>query len=238
MEKDQKVLIGIIAFIFAVVVGIGIYLFVNNDTKKLDDAAKFKEEYESLNGKTYEGSDTKYLDVEISKDNLFQYASLEEVVNILKNDTALIYFGFAPCPYCRSMVNILNDIATANNLEKVYYVDILNSRDTYEIIDDQAVKITNGSRYYYELLDIMKDYLSDYAITDSDGNSYPTGVKRLYAPTVVAVKDGQIVGFHEGTIDTAITNEKLNEEETSELKDIYQKMIDSMEINICSSNAC
>ncbi|MBQ9834342.1 MAG: conjugal transfer protein TraF [Bacilli bacterium] len=238
MEKNQKILLGIIAFIFAVVIGIGVYLFIERDDKSLSDAAKFKKEYESLNGKTYEGTDIEYLEVKVDKDNLFKYASEEEALKLLKNDTALIYFGFAPCPYCRSMINILNDVAKENEIKNIYYVDILNSRDTYEVINGQAVKISSGTENYYKILDILKKYLTDYEISDKDGKSYPTGVKRLYAPTVVAVKDGQIVGFHEVTVDTAVKGKHLTKEEASQLKDIYQTMIDEMNSDMCTSKGC
>lgn len=31
---------------------------------------------------------------------------------------------------------------------------------------------------------------------------YDTGVKRLYAPTVVGVKDGKVVGIHVATVES------------------------------------
>lgn len=238
MEKDQKILIGIIVSIFIVAIGVGIFLYLKKDNNNISDALKFKNEYESYNGKTYDGTEIEYINLEIPKDNLFKYTPEKEVVDILQNKTALIYFGFAQCPYCRSMVNLLNDVAEKNNLEQIYYVDILNNRDTYEVIDNTVAKITNGSKYYYELLDVMKDYLTDYEIADESGKNYATGVKRLYAPTVVAVKNGKIVGFHEGTIDTVSKFEELTEEESKTLSKIYQEMIDKMEINICSSQGC
>ncbi len=42
-------------------------------------------------------------------------------------------------------------------------------------------------------LDKLKDYLRDYELTDSNGNTYLTGEKRIYIPFFITIKNGGIV---------------------------------------------
>ena len=148
--------------------------------------------------------------------------SKEEILDILNKETGLIFFGYPTCNYCRSMVELLNRVARENRLDKIYYVNIENIRDSYEIIRDTVFKITDGTDSYYKILDKLSDYLTDYYLKDSE-SEYNTGVKRLYAPTVVAVKDGKIIGFHEGTLNEA--GDYLTSDEEAELEEIYKSFI-------------
>ena len=84
MEKDQKILIGIIVSIFIVAIGVGIFLYLKKDNNNISDALKFKNEYESYNGKTYDGTEIEYINLEIPKDNLFKYTPEKEAVDILQ----------------------------------------------------------------------------------------------------------------------------------------------------------
>ena len=237
MEKDQKVLIGLIVFILLVTIGIGTYLIINRNNN-VSDAVKFKREYESLNKKKEEETQEKYLNITVDSDNVFVYKSDEEILDVLNKETGIVYFGYATCPYCRSMVNLLNDLAKESNLDTIYYVDIENISDNYEVMEKTVSKITNGTDSYYKILDKLSDYLTDYYIEDSDGLEYNTGVKRLYAPTVVAVKDGEIVGFHEGTTADASYNRELTPEEQTELKIIYKYMINKLNSDVCTEDSC
>ena len=91
----------------------------NNDT----DSIKFKEEYESLNGKKYKNK--KIRDVKIEKDNPFVYKTAEEIVDLIENgESFIVYFGFSKCPWCRSMIETFIKTAKENNIDKIYYVDI------------------------------------------------------------------------------------------------------------------
>ena len=58
---------------------------------------------------------------------------------------------------------------------------------------------------------------------------YDTGVKRLYAPTVVGVKEGKVVGIHVATVESQ-TNpyEVLSDKQKDELKSVYKKMIEDV----------
>ena len=224
MEKNQKTLICLITFLLLVALGIVVYILAIKK-EPITDGLKFKKEYESLNGKIEEKTKEEYIEVNVADDNLYVYKSDEEILDVFKKETALIYFGYASCPYCRNMISLLDDLAKENKLDKIYYVDISSIKDTFEVMEGTPVKITNGTSGYYKILDLLDDYLFTYYVTDKNGKEYNTGEKRLGAPTVVAVKDGKIVDIHQGVIDNAKYNSLLTETEEKELKAIYTNMI-------------
>ena len=97
-----------------------------------EDAKKFKQEYESLNGNTAY-ADIKYLNLSISEYSTVTYKTDTEIVDILKKGTGVIYFGFNSCPWCRSMVETLLKVVEDNEIENFYYTDIKAIRSKYEV---------------------------------------------------------------------------------------------------------
>ena len=84
-----------------------ILLFLKNDkpvNTLTDDEIKFKEEYEKLNGK--ETNNTVLKTVEIESDNNIKYVNDDEILDLLKKDTNVIYFGWADNNWCRTIVPI------------------------------------------------------------------------------------------------------------------------------------
>ena len=74
---------------------------------KSSDAYRFKEEYESINGEE-NGHGNKNRSLEIPIDNPMIYASTDEIIEKMNNkESFVVYFGFASCPWCRSMVESL-----------------------------------------------------------------------------------------------------------------------------------
>ena len=109
---------------------------------KTSDAKQFKEEYESLNGED-NGNGKKIRTITISEDNPFVYASTDEIAKKMEdNESFIVYFGFAKCPWCRSMIEQLIKSAKDNNIDTIYYVDVLEIRDTYQIDDNGEVQLT------------------------------------------------------------------------------------------------
>ena len=75
---------------------------------------------------------------------------------------------------------------------------------------------------YTFLLEKLNKFLEDYSVTDNKGKAVKTGEKRIYAPTVVFIKEGVVKKVVEGTIDSQKDPYiLLNEEERKELKDKY-----------------
>lgn len=230
MEKSNKIYMIVIFVCAALVIGLCGYAIITHKDEKISDAMKFKNEYEALNELVNENSNEKYVNVEIPEENPIVYKTGKEILEVLKNEDAIIYFGFAACPWCRNAVPVLIDVAKEMKQDKVYYVDILDIRDTYKFSGSiQPEQTKKGTDAYYEILEFLDDYLEEFYVKDDAGNMYDTGVKRIYAPTVVGVKDGKVVGIHVATVESQ-TNpyEVLTAKQKDELKSAYKKIIEDV----------
>jgi thiol-disulfide isomerase/thioredoxin len=229
MDKNKKMLLSIVAalIVFASIIGSLAYHQKEEESLPKNDAIKFKEEYESLNGSINEDNKMTYPVVEVKDTNPVRYLSDDEAANRLKNGTGLFYFGFSSCPWCRSMVPILLKAASNTNLGEINYVDIKNIRDQLVLDDNDKVVIRDeGTNGYREILKALDSVLEPYYLKNKDGKNIDTKEKRLYAPTVVVVKEGKILDIH---VDTVASQENaytpLNEKQQEELYNIYQNMI-------------
>ncbi len=206
----------------------------------------FKEDYESLNGTTSVDG-VKFSETSIINDNNIKYISIDEALDILDSGSGVIYFGYASCPYSRSAVPVLLDAMTSSELDTIYYVNLRpketgrldgvgqkenDLRDTYTLNAKNKAKRTKeaASESYYEILTSLANYLDDYILVTEKGKKVSTGEKRLNTPTVVSVVNGEVVGFHQGTVDTQEENEKgelqaLTKDEEKELLNKYTKLI-------------
>ena len=240
MEKSNKLYLIIIITCTVLVIGLCVFAIANRKDTKVSDAIKFKEEYEAYNGLVNESVDKNYLDVDIDSENPMIYKTGKEIVDVLKNETAIVYFGFATCPWCRNTIGPLLKAAKDEGIDKIYYVDIYDIRDTYKftgsIVPEQTKK---GTDAYYEILKFLGDNLEEYYVKDESGNMYDTGVTRLYAPTVVAVKDGKVLDLHESTLDSQTDPYvALTGDQKDELTDIFQKLMQKTKDNktVCSDS--
>ena len=220
----------LILLAFLLILAMGVFFGIDYKNKKdyeKTDAYKFKMEYECLNGKETGYNDNVYRSLNIAKDNKIIYSSAEEIVKkIDKNETFVVYFGFSKCPWCRSMIENLISVSKSYDQE-VYYVDVLEIRDKIEYKDGELKTTTEGDKNYMKLLDLMGDVLSDYKVTDSDGNEYDTNEKRIYAPNVVAVVQGKATKMVEGVSEDlkdpyGKITKKMNEESKKQLECIFK----------------
>lgn len=171
---------------------IGICYFIYNSNRELSDSQRFKNEYESINNKINESNGKKYRNLSISKDNPMVYSTAEEIIKMMNNkETFVVYFGFSTCPWCRSVIETLIDVANDYNLDKIYYVDVKDIRDVIELDDNNnLITTTKGTDAYYKLLDRFGSLLEEYKIKDSDGNNISADEKRIYAPNVANIIKG------------------------------------------------
>ncbi len=151
----------------------------------------------------------------VGENNVFVYRNINEIISILNNGTGIIYLGFPECKWCQAYVPYLNEVAKEFNLEKIYYFNILEDRK-------------NNTKEYLQIVDILKDYL----------NYDEEGKKRIYVPTVIAIKEGKIIGFDDETsLDTKnLDNPKdyWTNEEVKDLKEKLTKMIKEVNSMICT----
>ena len=226
MEKRNKIILVAIIALTILVLIVCIYSIFNNNHVNESDANKFRTEYMELNDKINESSGEAYPIVNISVDNTVKYLSPKKAVEMLQKGSGIIYFGYNSCPWCRSLVSILTD-AAIDKRETIYYVDISEIRSSFTIENGKLDKNANGSKEYYNILKELDSYLDDYYLEDDSGNKYDTEEKRLYAPTLVAVKKGKVKGIHVGTVTSQKSGyDKLSNEEEEELKKAVEKLID------------
>lgn len=223
----KKNFIGIFFAIVAIIAVALIVLMLNYkrgiSTPEVSDAAKFKDEYVSLNGQTNSSNKT-YPQVTISDNNKFHYATETEILDILNGQTGVIYFGFPTCPWCRNMVFVLDEVSLSYSTDKIYYYNIKDIRSIITVNDNNELETKKGTDFYYQLLEKLDSSLEDYTITDKKDKTIKTGEKRLYAPTVIFIKNGEVVDFVEGTVDSQKDPYvALNENQRNELISKYQE---------------
>lgn len=222
--NKKKIIITITFILVILLIGIGLYLIL----RPSKDALKFKQEYEALNNTIRESDGATYNNVKISKNNPIKYIDCQEALEILKKEEAIIYIGAPWCPWCRNAIPVLFEAAKKQKVKTIYYLNLDNEKSTFEIQDGTLVTTKEGSADYYRLLEQLKDLLTDYSLTDNDGKIYETGEKRIYIPYVIAVKDGEIVSTHNGTVslnENQTKYDELTQEQHDELYNIYNKML-------------
>lgn len=199
MEVIMKKKIGwIIGLLLIIIVIFGAFFFLKKEDEEptLTDAQKFSEEYG------------------ITEDNVFVYRSLSEINKILENGTGIIYLGFPECPWCKGYIPYLNEVAKSENIEKIYYFDILEDRQ-------------NNTEDYQTTVRLLDKYLK----YDEEGN------KRIYVPAVIAVNKGEIVGFNDETSydtkDYETPEEYWKNEDLDGLKEDLSKMMQASLLEYC-----
>ncbi|XMB86296.1 hypothetical protein RJG79_00425 [Mycoplasmatota bacterium WC44] len=134
--------------------------------------------------------------------------SEKKVLDILEDGTGVIIFSFPECPWCQAIMPILNE--KANELDTtIYYFNVKEIRnaetDNYKTMYDEIVS-------YLESIDF--DLLA---------------FEKIWVPTIIAVKDGDVVDFHIGTTDDhdKVDNvlPPLTETQTNEVKETLNRII-------------
>lgn len=211
---------------------IGLLIFSGCSNNKLEekDSLKFKEEYEALNDKENDNNGKKYRSLEIDEDNPFVYKNADDIIEMMDDgETFVVYFGFASCPWCRSIIKSMIEACDELGITSIYYVDVLDIRDTM-VVNDDGVSVTKktGTDGYYQLLEKMNSVLDDYVLSDKDGNEVSTGEKRIYAPSIVSVVDGEAVKATDG----------ISESQTDGYMELTDEMIEESIQKIKCSISC
>ena len=233
MSKKDAIKVFLLV-VLAVVSSIVIYNNFNNESNNdkpdekieiTEDEKKFKEEYESLNNKK-DSNDKDYLEVSIKDDNGIVYASYDEIRKVLTEGTGVVYLGYPECNGCRNAVPMLLEAASNQGLDTIYYLNALDIIDSTFL--DENCKVITGTDEYYDLIEIFGSYYSK----DTETTFEYTRV--FFFPTVVFVKDGEILGIHMGTTGSQTNpNEGLTEEQKIELFNIYMDYISKMLGSVC-----
>ena len=203
----------IIVSIVLLIIIIGVIVYMEMNVNR--DGIKFKKEYEVINNKSTGYGDNKYRKLDIPRKNKIKYSSAKDIVNKMNNkESFVVYFGFAKCPWCRSIMEELIKASNDSKVKTLYYVDILKIRDVKELKDGNVSELTAGDENYMELIKLMDNVLDEYTLEDEDGKEVKVGEKRIYAPNVVAVTEGKAVKMTTGL--------------SPKLKDPYMKLTDEI----------
>ncbi len=242
MDKDKKMFLGIILLLFAFMLFVGILAFRDKREEIASgntDALLFKTEYESLNNVVREKDGKTIKELSISSANPVDILTEEETVSLLESGTGILYFGFADCPWCRSLLPVLLSTLDNMSIDRLYYLNVGSIRDTLTLDEKNKVEVKEeGTKGYYKILELMDSVLDPYYLTTSDGKQIDTKEKRLYAPTVVGIKNGKIVGIHVGTVDSQKSGyDDLAEEEKSELNKHLSELVNKV-YDVNCDDAC
>jgi len=193
------------------------------------DEKKFKEEYESINGK--KRGESTIMSISVLDHNRMKYIGSEEVIRILEGKSGVIYFGFPECPWCRNVVPVLIEACEDADLDVIYYANLSSERDKKELKDGEIVTIEEGSQNYKRIIELLGNHLGVYEGLEDDT------IRRLYFPTVLFVKNGKVESIHIGTLDSQKDPYKaLTSKQKKELKNIYTKGITKVQNLTCDTN--
>lgn len=226
----KKIIISVSLIVVVLVMALVLFFMSASEptVNYTDDEIKFKDEYESLNGiEIAENYVLKTIDID--SDNNVKYINDDEIIDKLTNGTNVIYFGWADCNWCRTVIPVLIETLKANNIETLYYYDFKSLRTAYENDnDDKSVEL------YKNILEIIGDDIE----TVFDENSEKSGEKKILAPTVIFIKNGQYVGLHFKSVDSQENStDELTKDEKQELKSKYQTLLDEINNNnVCTSD--
>jgi len=153
---------------------------------------------------------------QVGEDNLYVYRTNEEIIKILENGSGVVLIGFPECPWCQRYAVYLNEVAKDLDYEKIYYYNVLEDRK-------------NNTEEYKKIVSLLEEHLQ----YDEEGN------KKIYVPAVIALNNGEIVGFDDETAWDTKGFEKpddyWNEEEVTTLKTKLNDMLTKSHPNMCSS---
>ncbi|HOV29825.1 MAG TPA: hypothetical protein PLD77_01975 [Candidatus Dojkabacteria bacterium] len=208
-QKHKKLLITGLCCLFVAVVCALVYTFVikkegtsqeKDDTTVETDSEKFVKEYPA-----------------VGQNNMFVYKSMDEIGDILESGTGIVYLGFPECKWCQEYVKYLYAVAVEENIDTIYYTNILVDRK-------------NNTEQYQRLVAILKDYL----LKDKEGNP------RIYVPDITVVSNGKILGHDNETsvitsAESGTPQEYWTEEKIRNLKERLREMFKKLESNTCTS---
>lgn len=196
MKKQTKIILGILTTMLLVLTSIlGYYKL---QPKKISDTLKFQKEYQ-----------------EVAKDHVFVYRNLNDIIDILKHGTGVVYLGFPECPWCQRYVVYLNEVAKEHDIEQIYYYNIKEDRE-------------KNTKKYQEVVKILEDYL-DYN---------QEGKKRIFVPDITFVQEGKIIGHDNETSmisDEGMTPDKYwDKENVKKLKEKLNKFASELNTDMCT----
>ena len=151
----------------------------------------------------------------VSKDNVFEYKTSEEIIKILEHGTGIVFLGFKECPWCQQYAKILDDLSKEEGIDVIYYYDIRKDRE-------------ENNETYKKIVSILEENL-DY---DKEGN------RRIYVPDVSFILSGEVVYHTNETsmIEGEVTPEEYwTDDKLYETKKSLTKYYNDISNSMCTS---
>lgn len=142
------------------------------------------------------------------KNHLYQVLDVTEVINKMEQkESFVLVMGFPECPWCQALIPVVNEVAKTKKANVIYYLNIKDIRDN------------ENNSHHVDYLKLQNEYFKD-ALDEKN--------KRLNAPTIVKVENGQMTNFHLNTVDSHLKNENgvlppLTSEQKEELISILNQ---------------
>lgn len=138
----------------------------------------------------------------VSKENVFKYATIDEIFAILNDGTGIIFFGNSDQDSCEEAIKIFSKLVDKYKISKVYYYD-------------PTVIMSDNNSEYYQLLELLK---IDLVVGKSEETA-------LNIPSVYFVRNGEIIGYHNDVFKIE-SDEEFDEDFHDELEKIYLNLIE------------
>ena len=143
----------------------------------------------------------------VDGNNVFEYANSSVVRLMLNKGEGIIFFGTNKSNWVNHYAKILNDVALSTGVNKIYYYDFLEDRN-------------NNNGTYESIVEKLSEYVT---INDM-------GIKDIYAPTLVIIKNDKVLLFDDETSfikGTATPSEYWTSERVSEkTQELSEKMLE------------
>lgn len=147
-----------------VIFAIMIYLFIILGAKEyhidVEDNIRFTGEYQN-----------------VPKNNLYTYVNEDKVLEILNEESGIIFMGFPSNLWSHYYAEYLNEAAMNNQIKEIYYYNFFKDRQL-------------NNKKYLMIVEKLKKYL---VVNDR-------GERDIWAPTVVIVEKGNVLYFNNDMI--------------------------------------
>ena len=225
--KKKLFLVAVIAISLLFVVGC-------KKNQPRQSALDFKQEYESINGREIREG-LVYRSLSISDDNPYIKVEPSEIVKKIENkESFYLYVGDPLCPWCRSGLEKMIEVAKDKGIKDIYYIDFWDDnhkeilRDLYEVQTQKkknvVVKTQEATEAYTKILEAVSDFAQDYVIT-KDGKSYNVGEKRIMGGDHFYFENGvckRYVSLRSAKLENAF--DELTEEVLKDQKETFETL--------------
>ncbi len=131
----------------------------------------------------------------VSKDNIYKYTNVDDIINILEKGRGVIFLGYPSKEWASHYAKYLNEALIDRGAEKIYYYNFLRDREINSVKYQKLIELLDENLYYDE-----------------------HGEKIIYSPTIIYVLDGEVKYYK--TIDFKYSASEFfsNEENINNLK--------------------